>query len=155
MRYIHLSKKPIESLKDIKQTNKSMKPNGLWFSKEKEWINYMDNNSSKELFGLVYQIDLKMPLLKISNKSQIDKFTEKYGTSQKIRWGDVQKDYPGILFDPYLEKVQYPWYSNIDVASGCIWNKNAADIKLIFDKKKNVAIIHPKINLKNKLLLSD
>jgi len=153
-RYIHLSKKKIIKLLD-KEQNKtpSEQPKGLWFAKEKKWINFIDKNTSKEVTGNIYLVKLNFPvvkkmkeedknkILKIGTQKALDKFIEKYNVNHKIDWMKVSENNAGVLFEPYFYNQQmhphkYKWYSTLDIPSGCIWNKEAASIELIQEYKK-------------------
>lgn len=151
-RYIHLSKKKIKNLYTNEQTI-SYLPKGIWFSKEKKWIDYIDKNTSKDISGNIYVVDVKYPIvkklseeskdkiLKIGTQKSLDKFIEKYKNMNKIDWIKVSENNAGIIFDPYfydenMKDEKYKWYSMLNVISGCIWNKDCIDIDLIWEQNK-------------------
>jgi len=50
------------------------------------------------------------------------------------RWDQVARDFSGISFNPYFstQRKKTFWYSSLDAASGCVWDKSGIDaIKLI------------------------
>ena len=78
--------------------------------------------------------------MRITNDNEFEAFHSKYaeeavkyrGGAPKqysINWSAVAKDYYGIEISPYRPKYRlalgYLWYYGWDVASGCIWNKDA------------------------------
>ena len=165
IRYIHLSKKPICKLVDKNQNKTpSMQPKGLWIAKDKEWIKFLDKNSSKDLNGYVYNVNLKFPvvkklkddnnvILKVGNQKELDKFMENYMVSNyKIDWKKLSNNCAGIIFDPYfynkeMDPEKNRWYGTLDIASGCIWNCDAIGIDLIHENPASKLV---RFNFRNK-----
>jgi len=164
-RYIHLSKKKIRNLKDIDQNKFSSNiPKGLWFSRNDKWINYLDENNSKELYGFIYQINLLNPItkklkdfgknmiLKVGTEKKLGKFILKYGKDDKINWMNVANDFNGILFEPFikdLDKEKYKWYSNLFVSSGCVWKKDSMEMNFLYEHKRHRSVrFNPEIQSK-------
>lgn len=164
--YIHLSKKPISKLLD-KNQNKTpgLQPKGLWIAKDKEWIRFMDKNTSRDLNGYVYSVNLNFPvvkklkeednkvILKVGNQKELDKFMGNYMVSNyKIDWKKLSNDCAGIIFEPYfynkdMDPEKNKWYSTLDISSGCIWNKDAMSINLLHE---NPAAKLVRFNFRNK-----
>ena len=153
-RYLHLSKKKIRHLKDIEQNKfPNYIPKGLWISRNDKWINYIDENANKDLFGMIYQVNLlnevttklddTNKILKIGTQKKLDKFILKYGKEDKINWINVSNDFNGILFEPFLkdlDKEKYKWYFHLCVSSGCIWKKESMEINFLYEHKKYRAV---------------
>jgi len=171
-RYIHLSKKKIRSLKDREQNKiPGNLPKGLWIAKEKKWIDFLDKNMSKDIYGNIYKVNLNSQvvkslkeknenkILKIGTMNSLEKFNDKYGKDNKIDWATVGKHFNGIIFDPYykdVDPVKYKWYLTLYIPSGCIWNKNAMNIELLYENSKPTKKVRFIVENKNldKLLLS-
>lgn len=82
------------------------------------------------LYGV--EVDLSRILL-IDNAAKMREFHRKYSSSSigglpaYISWFRLAKDYDGIEISPYFWEFRMglDWYYTWDVASGCIWGKEA------------------------------
>lgn len=112
------------------------KPNGLWYSMGSEWDDWCEGNMPHQrerpyLYGV--EVDLSRILL-IDNAAKMREFHRKYSVfprgvfdSIHISWEKVAEDYDGIEISPYFWefRMEFDWYYTWDVASGCIWGKEA------------------------------
>lgn len=147
--YIHASKKEIKRINFENITlNIFFKPNGLWYTNNKDWINWCKKEQFCNSYKYFYEVkiehtDLNNPdikkILYLKTIEDLVKFTEIYGqeTIQYhqynvfINWSDVSKLFGGIEInmkridhdDKYYDYLW--WQSLFDVSSGCIWNMNA------------------------------
>jgi hypothetical protein len=134
MVWIHYSKKSIEKLLDddtcIYQ-QLEFKPEGLWLSKDSEWLEYAKIELPERFKNInyIYKISIKKNsnLLKISSFKDLEIFQDKYmiktdwtsipnfwditkyeSSLYLINWIKVCQDYDGIIFTNYkkiLEKI--------------------------------------------------
>ena len=134
MVWIHYSKKPIEKLLNddscIYQTLE-FKPEGLWLSKNSEWLEWMESDMPEwvEEVNYIYKISIKKNsnLINISSFKDLENFQDKYmikanwetipnfwditkyeSSVYLINWKKVCSDYDGIVFTNYykiLEKI--------------------------------------------------
>ena len=122
----------------------SDKPNGLWYgcgSSWIEWCEYEKFNTKNLQHKFLLDLDFTKILI-LDNDSKIKEFAEEYGDTikelekfkfgnkkykQYINWNMVAKNFSGIEICPYSFplRMQLDWYYSWDVASGCVWNKNA------------------------------
>jgi len=121
----------------------SSKPKGLWYACGGAWL-----KRTIEIYGYVfseYIHEIKINpsnMILIQNDEQMDSFNSDFSTSGGINWEEVAKKYSGIEICRWLPKKHQPgegysWYYGWDVASGCIWDEDAArSIELFahFDK---------------------
>lgn len=122
------------------QQETGMKPNGFWFSIDKEnrdWKAFCESND----FGCLnvrneYRFSKDANILVIDTKEKVYEFYEKYKTSFfgrfcYIDWEKVANDYDGIFFPEYFWDIRYDtnflWYYALDCVSGCVWNLNAIE----------------------------
>jgi len=145
---IHLSSSPTISFKDMSLSQSiDNKPRGLWYACGNEWINFEKDTSDFHLHNqpqYLFKIEINpSAMFMIKNNQELDNFGDTYSCSwqQKykdinappgrpfINWPEVAKKYGGIEICPYLGSRRrdptQTWYYGWDVASGCIWNKNA------------------------------
>ena len=121
---IHVSKQKIHKPKSIKQIDKSIKPNGLWYAPNIIWLNYMTNVLKKKIPKYTYIIKLnytdlnnkdKNKVLQIKNIDDFDNFTFKYGYMHKttvgthimIHWEKVEHDFAGVEVIPFIKERTY------------------------------------------------
>ena len=145
---IHLSSKEITEVYDTDNSSRTNdeKPLGLWYGFSEAWVKF-----SKQEFGsdnihhfsnIKFAYDVKVintNIIVLKDIHDVSNFTKSFaskgGTSYtRIDWSKVSKEYSGIEIPTYKEEGMY-WYSNKspnynwlsawDVASGCIWNKEA------------------------------
>lgn len=164
MVWIHYSSNSIEKLLDDDSCfyqYSTVKPFGLWLSKNTEWLEWMKSEMPEWIDDVkyIYKISLKKNsnILKISNKKQLDIFNEKYkdkNNEKFINWKKVCQDYDGVFFDNYNDiKMKllsttytdenkfkyvlnkYYWYFMIDVSSMCIFRPNKILSKITLIEK--------------------
>jgi hypothetical protein len=137
-RYIY-SPKPLGSFRNVRQESRisqSIKPNGLWYTCDNEWKEYIQrqNPSWGSSYVHKYLLDVNLNrMCVIRNEKEFLEFNAKYGVDDRgdmaIDWVKVSKDYDGIEICPYQwefrMKKKSAWYYSWDVASGCIWGSSA------------------------------
>lgn len=142
---IHTSKQSNITLKDEQNQNTSSKPKGLWYACGDEWIKWCKGENFK-LGDLKHKFVLDVDFNKIlilDTTKKIDSFSKQYGANKyeisneinnswrwkidSIDWQKVAEKYQGIEICPYQWDLRHEflWYYGWDVASGCIWNKQA------------------------------
>ena len=90
---MHISNDKIDNREYIQPIG--IKPVGLWYSIGLGWLDYVINNftefySNKDLF--VYKLDIsKLNILKISNLSELEIFSDTYSNDGFIDFDLVQK----------------------------------------------------------------
>jgi len=147
----HYSKKPLryEDVKSKKQKDKpDWKPVGLWVSMDGSWKEWCEAEEfSLDRLACEADIELKPDarICRIKSVEELDTFHENYkaplfpdapiqlGAMIGIDWKKVAKNYQGIIIAPYiwerrLEGDAHSLYYGWDVASGCIWDKNAISV---------------------------
>lgn len=149
---IHLSKNPIEKLVNrptyITQSEVPVnKPTGFWYGFGREWIDLVYGEEWNSRMGnYIYFVKLKHPekMLFIKNKEGMDDLNKNYydDKMRTIDWKRFSGDYSGIEINPFQGKLyrssgDYGWYGGWDVASGCVWNVNNLDLKLIYPRNSN------------------
>lgn len=138
---IHLSPKPLEKVRSVKQLNKHFKPSGLWYGIDDAWIDWVSSEMPNWLHELKYEVELSpsASLLVLSSAREIIDFTRKFHDEalRQIDWSRVAKEYDGIEINPYekwgvlndgdneLGWSLMMWYSAWDCSSGCVWNSKA------------------------------
>ena len=129
--YIHYSKDPLEEVYDTPEQDVSSKPNGLWISVDNAWEQWClgeDWNIDSFKFENLITLDTR-DLLFLTTEWKLLEFTQMYGRLHYIDWERVAKIYKGIVITPYQWGCRLDqktmWYYGWDVASGCIWDKNA------------------------------
>jgi len=135
----------------FKNTNQSIrydsyKPSGLWYGFGSSWLDWVASEMPERKYKHLYKIEVNpSKLLVLNNERKVKLFAinfglnkEKWEWTTEINWELVAKKYSGVEFNPYfyslrLKPTMVGWYSGIDVASGCVWNKDAIKkiVKLI------------------------
>jgi hypothetical protein len=151
--HITILDKPFGTISAKPQTV-DFKPNGLWYSCGKEWIEWVLSEQRSWVRPYVYRLHLSdSKIIKISNKKELEEFTKKYlkkdhmpgmETSLFVDWPKVASEYDGIQICPYIHSARMSqsteWYYSWDVASGCIWNPSAvtkAELLYVYDKESD------------------
>lgn len=131
---IVMAKQTILPLKfPVLQYNKGPKPRGLWYAIGTSWIDWVRNEMPDWEGDYIYKLQLNSNnILFLKTYDDLVSFTQKYSDEQSldttnINWERVSNEYSGIEINPYQSKARYDilWYYGWDIASGCIWNKNA------------------------------
>jgi hypothetical protein len=137
-----MSKIPFKEFKRRTQPISDFKPKGLWYSCNGEWEKWVKSEEPEWWGKYHYTIELNLDNIRIiTNFDELKKFTEEFSSDngRNINWRRVALQYSGIEISPVIGKarlnMEYPWYYGWDVASGCIWKKDA--IKNVFLKKEN------------------
>jgi len=138
----HMSKKPVDSVDDVSsQPSSSPKPTGFWYSCEHEWHDWvrleMPNWEGDNYYDV--QIDYSNVLVIDTYEKLLD-FDAQYKNKEfGINWQLVAQEYSGIEICPYQYKVRYKlmWYYGWDIASGCIWKRDAIKAIKKADKPTN------------------
>lgn len=142
---IHMSKSPIYKLEKKHYTQKSgKKPDGLWYGFGNEWIDWTETAGQERKGEYVYEVDINgSNILQIKDYSEIVRFTQEYMSSMQIvpgvifdiDWSRIAAIYDGIEINPYIYQDllddKFLWYYGWDVASGCIWNLDNVNIRLV------------------------
>lgn len=118
------------------------KPNGLWYAIGTEWIDWVKTEMPSWEYDHLFKIDINpSKMLMITTENELNNFAKQYaGDEYGISWKDVSQHYSGIEISPYQWKCRLTidWYYTWDIASGCIWNRDAiasiTKIDEIFDK---------------------
>lgn len=133
--------------KDQKQ-EPTYKPSGLWYGFGASWLDWVRSEMPEweKDYSKIFVIEINEgSVLKMSTFEELLEFTNKYSPSKNIPifkmnlidWSEVAKDYSGIEINPYIFRARMNektnWYYTWDVASGCIWDRNA--IKSITELK--------------------
>jgi len=108
------------------------KPKGLWYGIGDSWIRWVRSEMEDWEHDNVFKLNInKTNILKISHILELKLYDRIYGMDyngmRMMNWVEVAEDYDGIEIAPYINGAQfeYDWYYGWDVASGCIWNKDA------------------------------
>lgn len=149
---IHVSKEPITSLvpkEPIRGDKPISKPNGIWYGFGRSWLDYVAGhphiNHLQYQGTFIYLVKIKdqNKILRLKTRGDIDKFNEKYYTKPGINWQAVAQSWSGIEINPFIPNLhrdggKYSWYQTWDVASGCVWDVSAIQLKLIYPKQQSV-----------------
>ena len=108
------------------------KPKGLWYGIGDSWIRWVRSEMEDWEHDNIFKLNINEGNIAIIRTyDELVEFDAKYGIDyngvRMINWVEVAKDYYGIEIAPYINKgrFEYFWYYGWDVASGCIWNKDA------------------------------
>lgn len=151
MQYYHWSHNYIDKLEDIKYIQDDFKPEGFWFSVNKEWLEWCKENG---LFNSEddYQYEIifnSENIYKISSLQDLKNFRKRFPTKLNknwIDWNEVSKEYDGIVVYNYrdikndlLPKFgKYIWFLGLDCSCGCIWNIKIITSFFIINKFKEM-----------------
>lgn len=118
------------NFKETAQNSDGAKPKGLWYGIGSSWIDWVRSEMPDWESNYLYEVTLHEDrILKMSEIDELNNFYSKYKNLNKggINWKEVAKEYSGIEISPYVRGAGYKhnWYYWWDVASGCIWSKNA------------------------------
>jgi hypothetical protein len=129
-RLINTKLKEIDFTYNYVQSNK-MKPVGLWYSINYEWLEWCRDNF--RIHKEILEIDLSNVLV-IDSVSKLKSLIREFGYFivegvKYIDWRKLSKRYSGIEFVNYneirnqLSILDLPtWFYGLDVSSGCIWD---------------------------------
>lgn len=148
---IIMAKHEILPLKEFQEQKENDKPNGLWYAVGEEWINWVKSEMPEWEGKFLYKLELNFDkILHLKNAQDIDTFSKKFSITPEyfksidpggmgynfydVDWIRVSKEYSGIEISPYQyeQRFETRWYYGWDVASGCVWKKDAIlDIKIL------------------------
>lgn len=126
----------IDYNKSYTQITSSLKPQGLWYGINNDWIDWCQSEQPDWIKKNKFNLEVETAnLLKITNQTELRKFCNKYKNNHpiinNIEWNKVAEDYYGIEITNY-HKMKYRfydfqniWFYGWDVDSGCIWNLKA------------------------------
>ena len=128
------------SFRDSPPQVEGRKPKGLWYSCGSEWIDWLETEmpqwTGKHFFSLEIHED---KMLMINTDEKFELFQKEYGVAgefdrrsiEGIDWSRVGAEYSGIEICPRMGDTS-GWYYGWDVASGCVWKRDAVkDVKRI------------------------
>jgi hypothetical protein len=130
----HMRKNPLGDFEDVpvgEQNEGLFKPKGFWYDCDNEWSNWVELEMPDWKGDYVYSVKLDHSKMKvIRNLEELKAFNAEYGSEEHfgmINWRRVAEDYFGIEICPYIWEArhEYDWYYTWDVASGCIWKRDA------------------------------
>ena len=138
----------------IREQRVGPKPSGLWYGIGDSWIRWVRSEMEDWEYDNVFKLNInESNILKISNILELKLYDRIYGMDyngmRMMDWVEVAKDYDGIEIAPYINegRFEYDWYYGWDVASGCIWNKDAITSidKLVVDNEIDEGFLSSKI----------
>jgi len=136
----HWSAKPIEQLRVVPQESVAFKPKGLWVSVdgEDDWLSWCTGEGYGGIHEHRYRVHADLDaLLWLKTGVDVRAFKDRYAQpvpmGDGIDWRAVARDFPGMLIAPYQwdVRLEMTWYYGWDCASGCIWNPEAAGVRLV------------------------
>lgn len=129
---IHLS---VESIWELDKTKKytqkiTFKPSGIWYAFGTAWKDWVRSEMPEwnDKYSSAYKLDVdSSKILSVKTVEELQRFHDKYSEGEHkyvIDWNSISQKWAGIEFPVYLKSVRldYLWYSQLDVASGCIWD---------------------------------
>jgi hypothetical protein len=147
MRLVHYSSRNVKKVRAFPQWPDAFKPQGLWVSDdgcEDNWRAWcIAEKFHLESLTHVHAIEVAAGacLLILSSAEEIEQFTQTFGQPGKnerhniflIDWDQVRGQYDGLIITPYIWEKRHEllWYYSWDCASGCLWNPDVVQIKLI------------------------
>ncbi len=99
-------------------------------------ILFLKNADDIDVFTQKYGHDFSGNIEPLQTPEELDNFAAQYGKDlfrdvlgqfvSYIMWGDVAKEYSGIIITPYSRSRSqtYLWYYGWNCAGGCIWDTN-------------------------------
>jgi|2_EtaG_2_1085320.scaffolds.fasta_scaffold20757_4 hypothetical protein len=129
------------------QSDKAMKPRGVWYGFGDNWLMKIEENypAFSNRYKYVFEIEVTGNILKLETEEEHKEFYKKYGTEDityRIDWPVVKDHYDGIevmggaLHGKSLWDDDLDWLFTWEIDSGCIWNMNSFKIvKKIFDNE--------------------
>jgi len=134
--HITSSKAIIPKGRNYAQQPLELKPNGLWYSINDEWLEWCFGNDLFDWIG-DNRFELELDMSKILVISSVDELTmfnnefeDKESRFRNIDWRLVAEKYSGIeLINYYSYRMatvnRSIWHYSIDVNGGCIWDLSA------------------------------
>jgi hypothetical protein len=106
------------------------KPQGLWYAVGTEWLDWTESEMPDWKGDHFYKIEITDKVLRINTERKfiqlMNGYRHEYGYGMGIDWPKLAENYSGIEISPYRNDCnRYMWYSGWDVASGCLWKRDA------------------------------
>lgn len=132
-RLINTKRKDLDLTWTYSQKEKSIKPRGLWYGINYEWLEWCKGNFSIHNEMIEINIDSSKILL-IENPQQLYSLMGIFGYNivegvKYIDWEKLSKYYSGIEFQNYHQTKNSfdlhnlpTWFYTLDCSSGCIWD---------------------------------
>lgn len=127
----HMSQSPLGDFEEVpvsEQKTSASKPKGFWYDCDNEWSNWVEFEMPDWKGDYIYSVKLDHSKMKVIRSfDELKAFTSEYGSKGMINWQAVASRYSGIEICPYIweARLLYDWYYGWDVASGCIWRRDA------------------------------
>lgn len=121
------------------------KPEGLWYSFGKQWIDWCRCEMPEWIKKYNYQIFIDSDkIIKIETEEDFTEFVKNFSVNlnqvpekRLIDWSKVCLNYDGIEiansqnhYNYFWKFRNYNWYNGWDIGSGCVWN-----LKDVFGKR--------------------
>jgi hypothetical protein len=111
----------------------------MWWATGNSWIEWCTDEMPHWIGKYISEVTIDISkILIIDNIEKFELFEKKYTHTNvhsglsglfypNIDWPAVTKKYSGIEISPYRweKRLNSFWYYGYDIASGCIWNKDA------------------------------
>lgn len=137
MKLSHFSWKRIDGAYSVAQHDElASKPKGLWVSVDgdDDWPSFCKREDFRDVDTQAhYRVHLAegANIRYIRTPNALLKFDKEFGDKDivsQINWARVAEKYQGIIIAPYQWSMRLGgphWYYTWDVASGCLWDKDA------------------------------
>jgi len=139
MKRIHITNATIDVSRTYEQSDKDIKPTGLWYGINNEWLNWCKEHEPEWIGKNMFKLDIDMSnVLILSTVKDTIEFYIKYKKDKPwecMKWRDLAKDYDGFEIQNYhaikyseflrIDYIGFLWLWGWDVDSGCIWNLKA------------------------------
>ncbi len=146
VRFFHYSRKPIDSLHNVSNTNVGsiyLKPKGFWVSEEdawRSWCSYSEfcNLSKYRKYEVTVDVSKLYVVDTVDSLNRLVRNYGKRGMYDGMDWTKLAEDYAGIYFTNY-ESVKKSvgnnprmyWFLAVDIDSACIWRPSEAITSLV------------------------
>lgn len=134
----HITKQELNLRSRRQSPNPNHKPKGLWYAIDNDWKEWCKSEWDSWLDKCDFEYELDIDMTNVLLLDSVDAIITFDATYRKdlvpnilsmIDWKAVANDYSGIEISPYQWMLRLDhrisWYYGWDVASGCIWDKNA------------------------------
>ena len=142
------SEHPIRVLRDRSaEQGIDIRPFGLWYGVGEEWVGRAEATGvwyedTRYLYELRFDPQLDA-ILRVDTEERLANFARRFEVvllsgMRLVDWGKVARTYDGVQFAPFMEHMaeRYPWYAQMEVSSGCVWNpESIASVALVYAVK--------------------